>query len=326
MRNAVRAASVFALSIAASCGGPTEPQWDDPGGTAVAWFNGLDATVDLYFPGADYLVRQAFVAGEAPNDIIPLGSGRFAVVNSTSSNVSFFDLSDQTPEGEVQLPTGSNPYAACLAGDALFVALLLADSVAMIDTQSMQVSGYIPVGGNPDAVAAAGGLIFVGHGNYPDDQFPSGITVLDPVSGLLLDTIPAPENVTGMRYFQSTNRIHAVSTTYMDDGAITIVDPDARQVTGTIATGGAPGLPSEAQGAFVAGDWGSAGVYIYSETALDSIWATGGMIVGIAARGDTLYMTDFGGNRILVGLLSEEMLIDTLEAGAGPQGVAIIPR
>jgi hypothetical protein len=329
MRSEVRGSLVFAVVLSLSCGGgPEGPSWEDPGGPAIAWFDGLGYTVDLYFPRADSLICPAFVTGEVPSDITPIGGGAFAVVNSTSSTVSFFDLDDSTQTSETELPGGSNPYASCASDGRLYVALLMADSIAVIDIQTGSTAGFIPVGENPDAVAAASGRLFVGHGNYPHAGSPPGVSVVDLATGQIVDTIPAPENVTSLRYFGETGRIHAASTTYSDDGAITVIDPDAMTVTATIQTGGTPGLPDLCGGSFVAGDgWTSDKVYIYSEEGtLEDVWSTGSSVTGLAARGDTLYMTDFAGDRVVVGLLSGRILLDTLAAGDGPQGVAIIPR
>jgi len=317
---------VTLLVLAVACGSPEGPEWSVPDGSAVAWFDGLGWSLDLYFPEEGALLETAYTTGESPADIIPLGSGRFAVVNSLSSSVGFYDLDGRSPV-VTDLPAGSNPYAACALGDTLFVALLLADSVAVFDAATGAVTGYLAVGGNPDAVSAVDGRLFVGHGNWPDGDFPPGVTVVDLATGQPVDTIAAPENVYGMRYFPSTGHIHAVSSTYTDDGAVTIIDPSAPAVSATIATGGSPGLPAWSDGMFVAGDgWSSDNLYEYDEGGLQSVWQTGFGVTGVAARGDTLYMTDFDDDLVLVGLLSGQVLIDTLEAGDGPQGVAIIPR
>jgi hypothetical protein len=319
--------AIASLCFIAACNDPEGPSGQGQGeGDAVAWFDGLSATVDLYYPGNGALVVPANVTGASPNDIIPLGDGAYLTVNSLSSDVTVFQLDESGPTATVELPAGSNPWAACEHGGEIFVSLLNTSEIAVIDTSTWLVDRFLPAGPNPSGIAAAQGRIFVSHGNYPEPG-EGGITVLDPSDGDSIAFIPTPENTVSLRYFPETGMIHAASYTYVNDGVISIIDPASAAIVAALETGGSPGLPILTADGFVAGDGFSSGrVFIYGEDGAWEEWDTGHCITGVAQMGDTLYMTCFPEDAVYKGLLDGPALEGSIQAGDGPQGIAIIER
>lgn len=315
------------LATISGCGSTTGPS--DPGtGPAVAWFDGLGWTVDIYYPRDSTLSLGAFVTGEAPNDMLLLDDGQLAVVNSTSCSVSFFDPSQPgASTGEVFLDAESNPYSACTDGDRLYVTGLLSASVFVIDLDSLAVTDEFEGLPNASGIAVASGRLFVSCANYPVAGC-FGTIVMDPMTGEISDTLATPENTHLLRFFPETGMIHALSTTYDDDGTITIIDPSIPAVTATVTTGGTPGLPCRLGDKFFAGDgWSSTSIFVYDETSgLIETEDAGFGISGIAAMGDTLYMTAFASDIVLVMDAATWTPLDTLQAGDGPQGILIIPE
>lgn len=325
-------ALVILLALISGCGSGTGPS--DPGqGNCVAWFNGLGYTVDLYYPADGTLLSGAFVTGEAPNDIVLLDDGLVAVVNSLSSSITFFDPDQPgTIAAEIELPVGSNPYCACTDGSNLYVSCLMGEStggpcVCVIDLATRQVTDEFRGLPNASGIAIASGRLFVSTQNYPDPSV-RGTFVLDPATGDILDTLATPTNTLTLRYFPETGMIHASSTTYQNDGAITIIDPSIPAVTATISTGGNPGLPCRLGTGFVAGNpWTFTGsVFFYEENGSVETHAAGFDISGVAAAGNTLFMTCFDSDIVLLMDASTWSPIDTLQTGDGPQGILIIPR
>ncbi|MDM7992122.1 MAG: hypothetical protein QUS11_02295 [Candidatus Fermentibacter sp.] len=325
------AALAACLAAISGCGSSTGPS--GPGaGAGVAWFDGIACTVDIYYPQDGTLSPGAFVTGVAPNDIVLLEDGTIAVVNSISYSVSFFDPAEPGQlVAETILPAGVNPYCACVDGSRLYVSCLLGESsggpgVCVIDLSTHEVIDEFYGVPNASGIAAASGRLFVSTQNWPDASV-QGTFVLDPETGEVLDTLATPPNTTTLRYFPATGMIHASSTTYTDDGAITIIDPSAPAIAGTIATGGTPGLPCRIGDRFVAGDsWSSSRVYLYDEAGTMETFDAGFGITGIAATGDTLFMTAFDSDIMLVMDGSTMAPVDTLQAGDGPQGILIIPE
>ena len=319
--------------VAASCNSPVEPDpGPTPGGMVVAWFNGIGNTIDLYFPESDTLITGAYITGEIPNDIISHEKGRIAVLNSTSSTVQVFDVNFTGGElFHIDLPAGSNPYQMSWDGNHLWVTLLLTAQVAKVDLSSGGSVSIIDVKANPTSIAATGSRVFVGHGSsYPDPSVTGGITVLDASTGNLVDSIDTPDNVNFMRYFSETGLIHAMTSTYgSNDGMIFIVDPISIQILSQVNTGGSPGFPVEAGSGYTAGDgWSSGSIYFYNEAGvLSDTWDTGAASTcGLACIGDTLYITDFNEDMVYIADWTSTVILDSLAAGDGPQGIISIER
>jgi len=326
----------FLLSIAlltallAACNNPAEPDpQPTPPGRVVAWFNGLSNTVDLYFPRSDSLVTMAYITGDVPSDILSPEDGRIAVLSSFGATVQVFDI-DMTG-GDVftiDLPSGSNPYSMSLDGINLWVTLLNTGQVARTSPAAGASVELYYIGGNPTSIAAVGDLVLVGHGTWPDSTVRGGITVLNASTGEILDSIPTPDNVTSMRYFPETGMVHAVTTTYTGDGMISIINPVSLQIMAQVPTGGAPSAPVMAGSVFASGDgFFSGGIFVYDETgSLLSTWDTGVSPGGLGLSGDTLYIADFGADRIYLADWTSRTMLDTLVSGDGPQGMVVVER
>ena len=318
------------LFLAVSCNSPVEPDpGTNPSGNVVAWFNGLSYTIDLYFPESDLLVATAYITGDVPNDIISHEEGRIAVLNSTSSNIQVFDLISTGGElFHIDFPAGSNPYTMSWDGNHMWVTLLLTGQVAKLDMSHGSSVTLIDVKNNPTSIASDGNRVFVGHGTYPDASVTGGITVLDASTGNILDSISTPDNVCYMNYFTETSMVHAMTTTYSGDGMISIINPYSMEILVQINTGGAPSYPEKAGSGFIAGDCLSGNLYFYTEGgSLTETWNTGSTSTfGVACSGDTVYITDFSADMVYIADWNAKVLLDTLEAGNGPQGIISIER
>lgn len=333
MRKMINGLFILMVSIllCIGCFGVTGPsEGENPDGDVVAWFNGLSYTVDLYFPESDELITQAYITGEVPNDIVYLDSDELAVLSSISAELHVFDLYESgSTLATVDLPDGSNPYFMTYDGSNIYISLLYAGQVFVVDIGSLAVTDTLSVPSNPSGVVVADGKLFVSHQNYPDPLFTGGVTVLEISSGAILDTIDTPENSISLRYFEETGKIHVSATTYLNDGTVTIIDPVTLSVAATVNTGGSPGLPVRLDnGTFAAGDgWNSQNIFFYTEDgSVTDIWDTGHNVTGIAATGDTLYFTDFNSDMVFVGLWQQQTVTDSLQAGDGPHGIIFIDR
>ncbi len=316
------------LFLAVSCNSPVEPDpGTNPSGNVVAWFNGLSYTIDLYFPESDLLVATAYITGEVPNDILSHEDGYIAVLNSTSANVQVFDLKSTGGElFHIDLPAGSNPYTMSWDGDNLWVTLLLNSQIARVDLTQGGTVTLFDVPEYPSGIASTGTLVLVGHGYYESGT--GGITILDAVSGVMIGTLDTPENTWCLKYFSETGLVHAMSTTYNGDGMISIINPANNTILSQIAIGESPGKPVQVGSYFASGDgWLSEEVFFYNETGtLLDTWNTGFNAIGLAVSGDTLYITDFGVDKVYIANWSSKTLLDSLSAGNGPQGIIVADR
>ncbi len=315
----------MAILTAAACNSPTEPaEGQNPAGSAVCWFNGLGSTVDLYYPGADSLVSNAYINGDAPNDMAFLGQDRLAVLSSLSSQLQIFDVSTSgTTVADIQLPQGSNPWAITYYQGKVWISLLLTGRVMAVSAQDWSVTDTVSVSSFPYGIAAASGKIFVSHGDYYPDTTSGGVTVLDSETLEYEGWIDTGRNTTELWYCSETGNIHAFSTTYTGDGKISVIDPITATVTGVINTGGNPMSPVVIEDRIACCDgWGSK-IFFYNESGLLNTWTPDSSLslAGLAASGDTLYMTDFSGDRVRRALYPSLTMLPDLTAGDGPQGI-----
>jgi hypothetical protein len=317
-------------ALLAACNNPAEPDPEPtPPGTVAAWFNGLACTVDLYFPESDSLVTGAYLTGAVPSDILSHEDGRIAVLSSFDASIQVFDI-DMTGGDQftISLPAGSNPYSMAWNGEDLWITLLNTGQVARTRPMAGASVDVYDLGGNPTSIAAVGDVVLVGHGTWPDTTVTGGISILDASTGERVDSIATPDNVTSMRYFPESGMVHAVTTTYTGDGMISIIDPVSLQILSQVATGGAPGAPVMAGSVFASGDgFFSDDIFVYDGTgSLLSTWSTGVSPVGLAVSGDTMYISDFGADRVYLADWTTRTMLDTLATGDGPQGIVVVDR
>lgn len=302
---------------------------ESPGGEAVVWFNGLSATADVWYPEADSMIHGAWSTGSAPNHIASLGNRRFALLSSLEAEL--FTASVDEP-GEfllsVPLPVGSNPYSFAVDGDSAWVSLLLADSLMELDLSDGVASGGFSTRSNPCGTAAAAGLVFVGYSNWPDVSSEGGVSVFDPGTGEELAWLNTGVN-THWLTMQPTGLLHCYSTTYQDDGRITVIDPlDSCSIVTVIECGGAPGEGVYREGSFISPDgWGSGGLVVYDESGSWQRTSLGFAPSGLALGGDCLYATCFGGNTVYVLDPETFAVTDSIQSsGEGPQGIIAVDQ
>jgi len=318
---------ILLILLASSCrdvAGPVEG--NTPGGSFVVWFNGLSGNADAYFVASDSLIVNAWSTGEAPNQIIEIDKGHFAVLSSLSAELRVFSCNTTgVTEKTIQFPSGSNPYSFCLAGDTGYSALCLTDSVAVFSIQSAGVTGMIHTRSNPSGIAYSGGKLFVGHANYPDASSLGGVSVINPVSGELIKWIDTGVNTHWLK-LQTSGMIHCYSTTYTDNGKVTVINPETLEITAVIPCGGAPGEGIRINDNFISPDgWGSGGLVKYTETGdftgIDLPFAA----TNLAVWGDTLFATSFGIAKVYMLDAQTFSVVDSLQAGGeGPQGIIAI--
>lgn len=319
------------LFLAISCNSPVEPDTGtNPSGNVVAWFNGLSNTVDLYFPESDLLVSTAYITGNAPNDLLYLGSDKMAVLSSLSSVLHVVDLSvSGSLLHEINFPGGSNPWAMANDNDNIWVTFLLTGKIAAVSTDSWALGETVDVNDYPYGIAIASGSIFISHGDYTEPNPPGGVTVLDAVTLEETGWIDTGQNTIDLWYCSETDNIHAFSYTYTDDGVVSIIDPATATISSQVITGGCPQSPVRLGNSFACCDGFGSSIFFYDESGtLLSTWIPDSSITlaGIAVSGDTLYMTDFDRDRVYRALWQSQVLLGSLTAGDGPQGIIAIKR
>jgi hypothetical protein len=318
---------VLLILLSASCRNVAEPvESNTPQGAFVVWFNGLSGNADVYFIEADSMIANAWKTGSASNQILELNNGQFAVLSSLSAELRvFFCNRTGTAEKTILFPAGSNPYSFCVTGDAGYSALLLTDSVAVFNIKSAEITGMIHTESNPSGVSYADGKLFTGHANYPDTSSPGGVSVINPVSGELIKWIDTGINTHWLK-LQPSGMIHCYSTTYKNDGRVTVINPETLEITAVVLCGGAPGEAVSLNGCYLSPDgWGSSRLVKYTETGdftgIDLPFAP----TNLALWRDTLFATSFSVSKVYVLNATTFSVLDSINtSGEGPQGIIAV--
>ncbi len=318
---------LYLILVAASCRDAVGPaEGDTPEGSYVVWLNGLSGFADAYFIQENTLITNAWSTGQAPNQILSLGNNTFAVLSSLSADIRFFSGENTgTTAGSVILPDGSNPWSFAICDGVGYATLLLTDSVAVFDATSFQITGSIPANSSPSGIACSGQRLFVSHANYPDASSPGGVSVINIDSGELIQWIDTGENTHWLK-LQPTGMLHCYSTTYQNDGKISIVNPATLAIEAVIQSGGAPGEGVQSGNFFLSPDgWGSGGIVKYNESGLYSRIDLPVSPANLAISGNTIYATSFAANMIYLLDSATFMVVDSLQAGGeGPQGIIAV--
>jgi DNA-binding beta-propeller fold protein YncE len=323
-RSIVAAFLILAFSSCRDAVGPDGG--NTPEGPFVVWFNGLSATADAYFENSDSLINTAWSTGSVPNQIIPTGNTGFAILSSASAEIRFYSGTEAGQTiSSVLLPAGSNPYSFVISGATGYATLLLQDSIAVFNPATGELSKSIPANSNPSGIACSGDRLFVGHGNYPESSSPGGVSVLNTSTGELLKWIDTGVNTHWLK-LQPSGMLHCYSTTYSNDGRITVIDTETLEITAVVECGGAPGEGMAIGDHFLSPDgWNGGELISYTETGEFSRIAVPFNPTSIALSGSTIYAASFAADMIYLIDSATLTVTDSLQSGGmGPQGIIAI--
>jgi YVTN family beta-propeller protein len=139
---------------------------------------------------------------------------------------------------------GAGAVAGAIAGDAVWVANYLDDTVSRVDASTGRVVATIPVGAGPTAVAAT----------------PGGVWVTNSLDGTVMTIDPQNDRVSGITRVGSIPMGVAISdgvvwvTNYASD-TVSLVNAASGRVVGTLRTGQGPlGIAATGERAWVADD------------------------------------------------------------------------
>lgn len=204
------------------------------------------------------------IPGLGPPQTVPLGpiggtpfamTGRGSevlVTTGAASTVARLDLESGVSAVVYRLPTGSGAGGAAFVNDTLaFVTNPLVDRVTRFNFKTGDTVS-VAVGHTPIAAAFARGRLFVVNANLdPSCSFadpcvlgPSWLTVLDPISATVLDSIPlvGPGNAVAIEA-GGDGQLYVLSAGINDgaasSGRVSIIDPVQRSEVGSFAGFGA---------------------------------------------------------------------------------------
>ncbi len=227
------------------------------------------STVDLE---TGIVNNDVLTLGQVPNQVLALHDKVF-VLNSVPAEVMIIDAISLQVLKRIALPEGSNPYAMALVGsNRLYVTLLMANSVAVVDLEKNQVSKLIACGTAPQGIITDGNTALVANtGGYPSYQ-ESSVAFIDIAADSVTQRLPVPANPQVVRKGPDWNYYVLCSGIWGNNaGKIAVINPIAPPdysrpaLVDTIAIGGYPSdLAVLPNGMAYACDWGDrTGGFLY---------------------------------------------------------------
>ncbi len=283
--------------------------------------------------------------GQVPNQVLAYRE-RLYVLNSSPAEIMVIAARTLTVESRIALPEGSNPYHMALVGSRrLYVTLLLANQVAIVDLQKQRVTGLIQVGMAPQGILVDHQTAMVANtGGYPS-YAGSSVTFIDTRTDAVTAELPVPANPQVVRAGPDYRFYVLCSGAWgADGGQLAVIDPwappsyAAPAVVDTIAVGGYPGdLVLLPDGTALVCEWGdAANGFLYIMNIHTRQWqAPPGQPVRIgrgamrflhdAGTGD-LYVSNFDQDTIQKIAPASGAVLATLPVGDGAQDMAIVER
>ncbi|MDP6803086.1 MAG: FlgD immunoglobulin-like domain containing protein [Gemmatimonadota bacterium] len=186
------------------------------------------------------ITRVDLDSGSVVNAIASVGSGAnrvelsddesaLLVVNSSSGDLTLFDLLTQSTLTTTSLPAGSNPWAVEFPGESAFVSALGANAVYEVHPWTGAVTDTAAVGKSPEGMCRAGGWLFVANTGFDFTTYaydPGTVTVLDPAGLSVVATIPVGTNPQACLPAPD-GTVHVICTGdfFLTTGEIHVVDP-----------------------------------------------------------------------------------------------------
>lgn len=326
MRTMRLVAAAAAAGLICGCGDPVGPGGgENPSGDAIVFVNSMSNTLDLYYPESDSLVSSAYVTGSSPNDAALTAGGMLAVACSLDDRVELYDLSSSgSPEAVAVLPQGSNPYSMATRDGMLYVTLLMGEAIAEIDPAGMTVQRYLETAPHPSGIGASGNWLWVSHGYGVYDSI-GMVSVVDPVAWEVTDTVQTAQNAFEAASVKDGS-VHVLTTTYQEDGAVTILEASTGEVRVVLDLGHTPSISARPR------EWGcgwllamdAAGLLVYDETGVSETMDVGMPVTDAVLYEGLVYAASFAGDAVLVWDPAESLAVDTLPAGSGPIRLLVV--
>jgi hypothetical protein len=156
--------------------------------------NNLARTLSMMNLETGAIRNNVLTLGQVPNQILAYRDQLY-VLNSVPAEIMVIDAVTQQLKSRIALPEGSNPYSMALVGSRrLYVSLLLANAVAVVDVKDKRLLKLIETGKAPQDVLVDGDRALVANtGGYPGYK-ESTIAIVDTRSDSVLTRLAVPTN------------------------------------------------------------------------------------------------------------------------------------
>lgn len=192
---------------------------------------------------ADYFVQQNPTEtglGDTGNDAITYG-GKLYIVMNNSSQVVVLNAKTGSLLGRINMgtaPTLKNPRYAASANGKVYVSAY-DNTVSIIDTSSLSITGSIPTGPNPEGIAISGNFMYVANSgafNFPNVD--STVSVINLATNAEVKKIKVGLNPNKVAVAQNGDvYVSAYGNFSTAPASISIINSATNQLKTTLGTG-----------------------------------------------------------------------------------------
>jgi YVTN family beta-propeller protein len=155
-------------------------------------------------------------------DVYPLGvtygQGRIYVANTNTGTVSVIDAATRMVIQTIDVD--SLPSDIVYADGYVYVANNSSNSLSVIDATTSQVTKDISCGPSPYGVTYGNGKVYVS--NTYNFSGPCTVTVIDPISGTVIETIPVGKAPYCLKFDPKTGNVYVANAV---DNTVTVISP-----------------------------------------------------------------------------------------------------
>ncbi len=281
--------------------------------------------------------------GLFPNDILVKGDTLLAL-NSGSASLQLFDRNNFSLLSTLNLAEGSNPWAMTLTpNDRVLITNWLANTVTVIDLQSLAIVTEISTGNSPQGVLQVADRIYVTTVSYNSTEYSYGqgqVFVYDAATFAELSVIDVPANPQKM-ILARDGLLHTLCTGnyWSSFGQIVRIDPALMVNIDTLNIGGSPGdIAEDSQGNvfLAAGGWAYEGIagqiFSYSVASMELIHGpdnpiqAGQGITNVASQPNTtgVWVSSFESDEV-ISISATGEILQSLTVGDGPGRLIFSP-
>lgn len=307
--------------------------------------NNLARTVSMMNLETGAISNNVLQTGQVPNQILAYRDQLF-VLNSVPAEIMVFQAVTRQLTARIVLPEGSNPYSMAMVGsNRLYVTLLVADAVAVVDVKEKRLLKLIECGKAPQDVMVDGDRAIVTNtGGYPG-YIASTVAFINTRNDSVLTRLAVPTNPQAICKGPDWNYYVLCSGIWgKGGGQLVSINPygppdySSPVVVDTFQVGGFPGdVVVLSNGAAYISDWGDmSGGFLYKvnvysgqveHDAKNPIRVgRGAMRLFLDKRRSELYISAFDQDVVQKFDTATDKVAATYPMGDGCQDMAIVER
>ncbi len=160
------------------------------------------------------------------------------VINSGVNEVQIIDLATLSTTGQIDVGSGTNPWAIEFIDDQLAaVSLLFTNQVVFVDVVSGQIQQTADVGTGPEGMVFSDGVLYVANSGFNGAGFDPGTVSAINISDFSVTNIAVGTNPQALALDVSGNIIVACSGSFFDanvNGEVDVIDKMTQTVTDSV--------------------------------------------------------------------------------------------